>query len=152
MTNILAVLGDADRLGALVALLIFFLCILVFCARLAGKPTLEHRLGMLLLVTAVPLIYLLWSAGTRMRPPIYYVQLSLMIVYLIVEFLVDYLFKSDFRKVRWKAISYVMLFFGATGGMIGVAAIAGPIWMYVAVFLFLVMATLAFVQHAKTGM
>lgn len=152
MTDLLTDLGNANTLGALVALLIYVVCILVFCVRLAGKSVAEHRLGMLLLVTVVPLTYLLMVAKAHARPPIYYVQLSLMIVYLVVEFVLDYALKSEFRKVRWKVILYVTLFFGATGGMIGVASNAGTIWMYAAVGLFLVMSALAFVQRAKTGM
>jgi len=45
-----------------------------------------------------------------------------------------------------------MLFFGGTGGMLGVAGKAGRTWLYSAVVFFLAMAVLAFVQRAKTGL
>ena len=48
-------------------------------------------------------------------------------------------------------VAYVTLFFGATGGMIGVAAHAGRAWMVSAIMLFLTMGSLAFYQRAKTG-
>ena len=49
-------------------------------------------------------------------------------------------------------ITYVTLFFAGTGGMLGVAENAGRAWTIPAVILFLVMAVLAFVQRAVTGM
>ncbi len=75
-----------------------------------------------------------------------------MIAWLILELLLDYILKIDFRQVRWMVISYVVLFFAGAGGMIGVAALAGRGWAILAVILFLVMAVLAFVQRAATGM
>ena len=58
----------------------------------------------------------------------------------------------DFRNVQWMVISYVVLFFAGTGGMLGVARNAGRGWTILAVSLFLVMAALAFIQRAVTGM
>ena len=143
---------NVDRIGAVVALMIFALCILLFCSRLADKPRVEHWLGLALMLALIPLIYLMVTAPSYTRPPLYYVQISLMIVFLIVELLLDYVLKIPFRDERWMVIAYVMLFFGATGGMLGVAAVAGRVWAVSSVCLFLAMAILAFVQHAKTGM
>jgi hypothetical protein len=143
---------QVDVIGAVVAHMIYIVCILIFCARLVNKPRVEHWLGLVLMLALIPLAYLLVMTGTYARPPLYYVQVSLMIVFLIVELLLDYVFEIKFRQVRWMAIAYVMLFFGATGGMLGVAATAGPTWSYSAVGLFLIMTVLAFVQRAKTGM
>ena len=70
----------------------------------------------------------------------------------MAELLLDYVFKIEFRQVRWMVISYVTLFFAGTGGMIGVAAEAGRSWSVSSVVLFLIMAVLAVVQRAKTGM
>jgi hypothetical protein len=141
-----------DLIGALAAVLIYVGCIVVFLARLGAEPTVEHRVGLLLTLTVFPLTFLLLVAGEYARPPIYYVQLSLMIVFLLVELVLDYILEYEFRRIRWIVIPYVMLFFGGTGGMIGVAAKAGAAWAYSAVALFLAMGTLAFVQRAKTGM
>lgn len=48
-------------------------------------------------------------------------------------------------------IIYVTLFFAGTGGMIGVAAQAGPFWTTFAVVLFLVMTGMSFYQRVKSG-
>ena len=145
-------LGSADLIGAIAAVLIYSLTILVLIARLAGSPRTEHWLGLALVSMAVPLVYLLVIAGGHARPPLYYVQLSLMVVYLVVELLLDYVLKLEFRSIGWMTIAYVTIFFGGTGGMVGVASHAGKPWMYSAIVLFLSMAILAFVSRAKTGL
>ncbi len=75
-----------------------------------------------------------------------------MLAYLLVELLLDYVFKIEFRQVRWMVISYVTLFFAGTGGMIGIAGNAGGRWTILSVILFLIMTVLAFLQRAKTGL
>jgi hypothetical protein len=75
-----------------------------------------------------------------------------MLAWLIVEALLDYILKVDFRNVRWMVISYVVLFFAGTGGMLGVARYAGRGWSISTIILFLIMAVLTFVQRAGTGM
>ena len=112
----------------------------------------ERRLGLLLLLTALPLGYLLVRAPGHQRPLLYYVQIGLMLAYLVASLVLDYVLKIEFRQVRWMVIVYVMLFFTGTGGMVDVASAAGSPWMASSVVLFLIMACLAFVQRAKTGM
>jgi len=140
-----------NLLGAIVTHAIYALCILVFLFRLAAKPRYEYWIGAALLLLGIPLVYLLVKAPALHRPPLYYIQLCLMLSYLLVEFFLDYALKINFRNTRWMVISYVTLFFGATGGMLGVNALAGRGWTISASVLFLVMAALAFVQRAITG-
>ncbi len=98
------------------------------------------------------MIYLLVIAPQLERPALYYLQIGLMLAWLLVEALLDYILKIDFRQVRWMVISYIVLFFAGTSGMPGVAANAGREWTIAAGILFLLMALLAFVQRAVTGM
>ena len=141
-----------NTLGGILTVLIYALTIFVFIARLVGSTRTEHLLGLLLIALVIPLLYLLFAARGAGRPPIYFIQLGLMIVYLLVELALDYIFKIDFRSVRWMTITYVTLFFAATGGMLGVASHAGKGWSYTSIALFLAMAALAFIQRAVTGM
>jgi hypothetical protein len=144
-------IDKANLIGAGLAHAIYIIVILIFAARLAGKPHLDHMLGLVLSVTAAPLLYLLVLAPSLNRPPLYYIQISLMLAFLVVELLLDYLLKVDFRNVRWMVIAYVMIFFAGSGGMIGVASHAGRGWTISAVVLFLLMGVLAFVQRLITG-
>jgi hypothetical protein len=141
-----------NLLGALVAVIFYASAIPVFISRLLERPQYEHWIGYFEFLLALPLGYLLLTARQLKRPVLYYVQISLMLAWLLVELFLDYILKIDFRDTGWMVISYVVLFFAGTGGMLGVAAKAGRGWTILAVILFLVMAALAFIQRAVTGM
>ena len=142
----------ANYLGTITALIILIMCNLIFVFRLLGLSKIEYYTGLLFLLTSLPVVYLLYTANEFYRPAIYYIQLGIMLTFIVVEFLLDYLFKINFRDTRWMVITYAMLFFAATGGMIGIASLSGRIYSIISVLLFLVMTFLAFYQRVKTGM
>jgi hypothetical protein len=144
-------MDKTNLLGALVAISFYISAIFVFIFRLLHKPQYGHWFGYFEFLLAVPLIYLLLTAPGLHRPALYYIQIGCMLAWLVVEALLDYILKVDFRNVRWMVISYVMLFFAGTGGMLGVAANAGRNWSIPAILLFLIMAVLTFVQRHVTG-
>lgn len=143
---------NIDLLGAIVAVAFYVSAIMVFAFRLGGKPQVEYWLGIFELCLAIPIVYLLIKAPEHNRPTLYYIQIGLMLLWLVVELLLDYVLRIDFRQIRWMVISYVTLFFAGTGGMLGVASHAGRGWNIVSIMLFLIMAVLAFVQRKVTGM
>ena len=145
-------LERANLAGALTAVAMYVLCIAVFVSRLAGRPDAGHATGWLQFVLAVPLMVLLVLAPRLGRHWLYYLQVGLMLAFLVVEFVLDYALKADFRGARAAVIPYVMLFFAGTGGMVGVASLAGRGWTAAAGILFLATAVLAFVQRGVTGM
>jgi hypothetical protein len=147
----LSTVEKTNQLGGIVAIAIFSLAILIFIVRLLHQPIVGLWIGAILELAALPLLYLLWAAPHLQRPALYYVQVGLMLAFLVVELLLDYVLKIDFRNMRSMVIGYVILFFAGTGGMIGVAANAGREWSIAAGILFLVMAVLTFVQRAMTG-
>ncbi len=141
-----------NLLGAVAAVVFYVSAILVFVFRLLGMPRVGHWIGYLEFLLAIPLIYLLLKAPSLGRSSLYYIQIGCMLAWLVVEALLDYILKIDFRHVRWMVISYVVLFFAGAGGMLGVAAQAGLTWSILAIVLFLIMAVLTFVQRGVTGM
>ena len=145
-------LWKMNLLGAIVAVLFYVSAILVFIFRLLGKPQYGHWIGYFEFLLAIPMIFLLLKALELERPAMYYIQIGCMLAWLIMEALLDYILKIDFRNIRWMVISYVVIFFAGTGGMLGVAANAGRGWSILAIILFLIMAVLTFVQRAVTGM
>jgi len=145
-------LEKMNLLGAVTAIAFFASAILVFTFRLLGKPQYGHWIGYFEFLLAAPLIFLLVKAPQLGRPTLYYIQIGCMLAWLVLEALLDYILKVDFRQVRWIVISYVVLFFAGTGGMLGVASNAGHGWSISAIILFLIMAVLTFVQRAITGM
>lgn len=140
-----------DLLGAIVAHVIFISSIITFSSRMIFKLQPGHWVGIPILLMAFPLGYLLTMAPKFNRPFLYYVQIVTMLVWLIVLFLVDYIFNYDFRQTQWMVISYVILAFAGMGGMIGIATHAGKGWTISAIILFFIVAVLAFVQRAVTG-
>jgi hypothetical protein len=145
-------LEKTNLLGAIVAVAFFVSASLVFISRLLGRPEYGRWIGYFEFLLAIPLLYLLLKAPQLQRPALYYIQIGCMLAWLVVEALLDYILKIDFRQVRWMVISYVVLFFAGAGGMLGVAANAGREWSIIAIVLFIIMAILAFVQRAVTGM
>jgi len=143
---------NIDLLGAIVAVAFYISAIMVFAFRLGGKPQVGYWLGIFEFCLAIPMLYLLIKAPEHNRPTIYYIQIGLMLLWLVVELLLDYILKIDFRQIKWMVISYVTLFFAGTGGMLGIAFPAGRGWSAVSILLFLVMAILAFVQRIVTGL
>ena len=142
---------QANLAGAIVAMAFYACAILVFALRLIGKPQAGFWVGIVELCLAAPLVWLLWRAPALQRPPLYYIQIALVLAWLAAELLLDYVFKVDFRSGGALLIGYVVLFFAAAGGLIGVAFQAGRAWGIAAIVLFLISAALAFVQRFVTG-
>jgi len=141
----------ANLLGAVVAVIIYASSILTFVLRLLFRAQPGHWVGYPLLLMAFPLVYLLFTAPQFQRPFLYYLQVGLMLAWILLVFLLDYVLKIEFRQTQWMVIVFVVLYFAGAGGMLGVAALAGRNWVIVAVILFLISAVLAFLQRAMTG-
>ena len=140
-----------DLLGAVVAHVVFVSSIITFLSRMIFSLKQGHWVGIPILLMAFPLCYILLKAREFNRPTLYSIQIGIMLFWLIVLFLVDYIFKYDFRQTQWMVISFVVLYFAGMGGMIGISALAGKGWTISAVILFFIAAILAFVQRAVTG-
>lgn len=141
----------SNIVGVIVANLINVLVISVFIARLSNRPKIEYWLGIILILSIVPLAYLFITAFGFKRHFLYFIQIGLMITYLVVELMLDYILKVDFRQNQRIVLPYIMLFFSGTGGMIGVASHAGKVWTIVSIISFLIMAIFTFVQRYVTG-
>ena len=142
----------ANLVGAITANVYMLLIIAMFTARILGWLEIGRWIGIASSLFLIPLIYLFVVGLKTDRRMIYFVWLVLMILFLLFELIVDDILKVDFRNVQWAVISYVMFFFAATGGMIGVAMQAGKRWTILTCVIFLIMAVLAFVQRGITGL
>lgn len=140
-----------DFVGGITAMVIYVSSIVTFTARLAFVVGAGHWVGIPILLTALPLGYLLATAPGVGRPFLYYVQVGLMLLWIVLLLVLDYWLQVPWRDEPWQLISFVTLYFAGMGGMIGVSFLAGRAWGIAAVVLFLVAGTLAFVQRAVTG-
>lgn len=141
-----------DFVGAVTAIVIYTSSILTFVARMALGPGADAWVGVPILLATVPLGYLLATAPAAGRPFLYYLQVSLMLLWIVLLFVLDYWLELPWRDEPWQLVSFVTLYFAGMGGMIGVASLAGRTWGIAAVVLFFVAGTLAFVQRAVTGL
>ena len=141
-----------NLIGAITANVYMLLVIAIFIARIFGRLQIGHWIGIVSSLILIPLIYLFIIGLKTDRRMIYFVWVVLMILFSLFELIVDQILRVDFRSVQWAVVPYVMFFFAATGGMIGVAAQAGKRWTILTCVIFLVMAVLAFVQRGITGL
>ncbi|MBD3378747.1 hypothetical protein GF406_27215 [candidate division KSB1 bacterium] len=144
-------LDNRVLLGLAVTHVIYVFCILVFIARLIKKCHWDTWLGIPILFMALPLLYLLWKPAESPHPFMYKVQIFLALCLILWLLVFDYLFQIDFRQSFWMVVVFTILFFAGTGGLLGVASLAGKSWTISATGLYLMMAVLAFVQRNQTG-
>lgn len=140
-----------NLLGAVIANVNNLLLAVIFFARLYKLEKLEYWLGILFISTILPLIFMFIKSFGSDRAGIYYIQLLLMIAFIIAELLLDYIFKIDFRQNRNIVIPYITLFYASLGGMIGIASNAGKPWPLVTAVSFLFVTALSLFVHFRTG-
>lgn len=140
-----------NLLGSVIANTNNILLIFLFLARIYKYPKVEYWLGVVFLLSIVPLTYMLIKAVESKRAIIYFVQLSLMIGFIVVEFLLDYLLKLDFRQNQNYVIPFLILFYASLGGMIGIASHSGKQWTVITVITFLLMTIISLIMHFKTN-
>ena len=143
---------NANLVGAITANVYMLLIIAVFVSRILGWFEIERWVGFASSLIIVPLVYLFVVGLGTGRRKIYFVWLALMVLFALFELVVDQILSIDLRSTQWTVVPYVMFFFAATGGMIGVASQAGKAWAITTVIIFLITAILAFVQRGITGL
>jgi len=142
----------ANLVGAITANVYMLLIITVFITRILGWLEISRWIGFTSSLIIFPLLYLFVVGRRTSRRKIYFAWLALMLLFALFELVVDQILAIDIRSSQWTVILYVMFFFAATGGMIGVASQTGKAWTIATVVIFLVMAILAFVQRGITGL
>jgi len=103
----------------------------IFVAQKYGRQQLTRRLGILWLSLAVPLSvvfvrYLLagrewWILG----------YFGFILFYMVVELLLDYVFKVDFRRTKITHIPYIILEYIALFGLIGISFSIDRTWGWI---------------------
>ena len=144
--------GLANLIGAITANVYMLLIIIVFISRIFGWLEIGRWVGFTSSLIIVPLIYLFIVGLRTGQRKIYFVWLVLMAIFTLFELVVDQILSTDLRSTQSAVVPYVMFFFAATGGMIGVASQAGKAWTITTVIIFLIMAIMAFVQRGVTGL
>lgn len=146
-------LAKLNHLGAVTSIALYVLYIVMFCLRLLGLSKYGHWLASLQFLSIIPFIYLLVKAPQFERPTFYFIQIGLMLFFLLIELFLDYIWIIEFRQIRWMVIIYVTLFFAATGGLLGIISkMENRVWIVVGIGIYLIMVALAFISRAVTGL
>ncbi len=142
----------ANFVGAITADAYMLLIIMMFIARILGWSQAGNWIGISSSIVLIPLVYLFVIGLKTGRRAIYFTWLLLMILFALFELIVDDILKVDLRSTMRVMIPYVMFFFAATGGLIGIASQAGKGWSITTSVIFWILAILAFIQRGVTGL
>ena len=133
-----------------VANLVNILMVGIFLSRPKGLKQLERRLGMVLIVLAIPaaISVLLNIAGEREWWSI--VLPSLLVVFLLVELILDYILKLDFRhtSLLWP---YLLLYYISLWGMIGYTFLIGNLYGICTLITYFLHLTATWYSYSRVG-
>jgi len=114
----------ADWVAVVCANLFNLLCLLMFWLRAQKKAALGNRFGWAAVALAVPLAGVAVYNAMQQRGPWWVVLLLPVMVYALVEWVLDGLLKRNFRESRWLGL-YLLLFYLGQMALIGYAFLTG---------------------------
>ena len=103
----------------------------IFIAQKQAKEKLVRQLGVTWLLLAIPLIVVYiryWMLAKAAWIMIYF---SFILFYMLIEWLLDYVFKYDFRSRKITHVPYIILEYIALFGLVGIAFEIDETWGFV---------------------
>ena len=124
-------LDAVDLLFVLTAVLFNLLIASVFIAQKKEKPKLVRVIGISWLLLAIPLTIVFINYLKTGRERWVLIAFGFILLYMLVEFLLDYVFKFDFR-VRWSTHApYIVLEYAALFSLIAISIDIDQIWGWI---------------------
>lgn len=122
----------------------------IMLSRSAGLRRVERVLGLVLVFLALPVTLgvVLNALGGREWWTI--ALPSLLVVHLVLELLLDYILKIDFRHTRLLG-PYLLIFYLAQMGMIGYSFATGRVWGFVTLGTYFLSLLATWVSYATVG-
>jgi hypothetical protein len=122
----------------------------IFLSRPRGLKRVEYVLGLSQIALGLPLLAVVIYNAAESRE-IWFVILPLMlVVFLLVELLLDYILKLEFRSTRL-LVPYLLLFYLALMGMVGYAFQVGRSFGFVTLGTYFLQLFAAWYSYAKIG-
>lgn len=119
-----------DFMLFLVANLYNLLMVSIFLSRTRNLQKIEHDFGLAAVCLAIPLVAVLLYNSVTGRD-LWLVGLPLpLIIFLGLEWCLDYLLKLDFRSTRWLG-PYLLVYYLGLFGMIGYTFLVGKLYGFV---------------------
>ena len=104
-----------------VSVLFFILVSGIFLATKFGNVVLRWGLGILVMGLIVPYVLVLIGYVWERREKVLFISLGLILGYLLLELLWDYILRIPFREILVLHIVYIIVFYVASFNMIGVS-------------------------------
>ncbi len=117
-------LRAADWIAVICANGFNLLCLLMFWLRAQRKSALGNRFGWIAVALAVPLAGVAIVNALQQRGVWWSLLLLPVLLYALVQWILDGLLKLNFRETRWLG-PYLLLFYLAQFGLIGYAFLTG---------------------------
>jgi hypothetical protein len=139
-----------DLLVFLAANVANLLMVAIFVVRTRGAVKVERALGILVMAMALPVgAAAVWNALAG-RPWWAVVLLLPFLLHCLLELLLDYILRLDFRHT-WLLGPYLGVFYLAQWGLIGYTFVAGEIWGFVMLATYFMCLGATWYSYARVG-
>ena len=142
--------ATVDLVVVLAANAVNVLLVVIFLSRPAGRKDVERVAGLGTIALAIPLaVASAWNV-TAGREWWTAVLPAILVAFLVVELLLDYIWKIDFRHTRLLG-PYLLLYYVALMGMVGYALLVDPTFGGITLATYFVNLAATAYSYAKVG-
>jgi len=110
-----------DGLFLFIAILMNFLVIAIFILRKKGFEQLEHKIGYIVISCAIPLFIIILNYILIGKELWIIIYIIIMISFLMIEMVLDYILKIDFRTNLKIVVPYVIIYYIAFWGLLAIS-------------------------------
>jgi len=110
-----------DGLFLFIAILMNFLVIAIFIVRKEGFEQLEHKIGYIVISCAIPLFIIILNYILIGKELWIIIYIIIMISFLMIEMVLDYILKIDFRTNLKIVVPYVIIYYIAFWGLLAIS-------------------------------
>lgn len=124
----------------------------VFIAQKKGHTKLVRQFGNAMLLSVVPLAVVFANYVVEKRPFWIMIYFVLIFLYILVEWLLDYVFKVDFRRRVITHVPYIILEYAALIGFIAISFAIDRVWgILVSISFWAVLGSLIYLYRGKAA-
>jgi len=134
----------------LIANLVNVLLIGIFLSRPFGLKGLERALGVVLIALAAPVLLGVILNAVASRGLWFVVLPALLVAFLLVELLLDYVLRFDFRATRW-LWPYLAMYYLSLMGMIGYSFLVGKAYGFITLATYFLNLLATWYSYSRVG-
>ncbi len=110
-----------DGLFLFIAILMNILVIAIFIVRKKGFEQLEHKIGYIVINCAIPLFIIMLNYILIRKELWIIIYIIIIISFLMIEMMLDYILKIEFRSNLKIAVPYVIIYYIAFWGLLAIS-------------------------------